>query len=496
MYLNCLELIRQGDLKNISCFGHPSQAYIGPLSAMWIISDGNIVAVRLLSLLLLMGFVWSISAIVRILLPTYRPVTQVLAVMAVISSSVLASNITQINGDIGILCGTTITLALLMRKEYTSAACAGVLLVFSKEIGMLIYSAMVGLFLLFDVCRSKTAMKKKVRSLRHALTLLLVPLMLLGIYLAIRVFILHQPAFFDFGGWEQEWQGKLPQMFLSFDLTSKWLWMVLAGPLALQFLWVQTSLTVIAALVLLARTAFRLPLRSKAISLHHSFLIAVLALFGMYITTRYPLFNNPRYLLFVYPLTSLLFVVGVEYLFANNFIKRTLLATIITLNLVSWTWSIDPVSRFLYGTISVGGKAMYPIASASRDRCCGHGRDQLIYNFQFLDIVSMGQMARDVALSLPSRTVITDPGNLFTFWPESFSVPDPVQREEKDVKYVSTHAAVEDPSLAQGALFVEYPHMPDGQKEALLKLFPKHEMKTLQRDGVMMEVYLLSSESE
>jgi hypothetical protein len=88
--------------------------------------------------------------------------------------------------------------------------------------------------------------------------------------------------------------------------------------------------------------------------------------------------------------------------------RRTLLGTLTVLALVSTVRTIDPVSRWLWGTFRFGDRSMLLMTSVTRE-CCGAGQDQLAYSLEFtalsglLGDVTSAEVRDSIAIVVPPR---------------------------------------------------------------------------------------------
>jgi hypothetical protein len=204
-------------------------------------------------------------------------------------------------------------------------------------------------------------------------------LVLLGLYLAARSLAPTQRLL-----WSNTERGHLLDDMTSFRLTDPVFLAAAAGIFLVNFLWIPSAFVAGDLAHRAYRWAFRLPSTPVPGAAPDAlgFVLAVTAVTAL-LLTRYRTFTNLRYFLPVYPLMLVAFYAAVARLPMRRALRVGLLATVAALLLVSNLRTVDPVSRAAYGTFAVGEHQLLDTTSIANE-CCGRGRDQLVYNLEFV----------------------------------------------------------------------------------------------------------------
>ena len=109
------------------------------------------------------------------------------------------------------------------------------------------------------------------------------------------------------------------------------------------------------------------------------------------------------------PLLLGVWYVAVVRLHLRPGVRRAVLGTYAALLAVSAMRTVDPVSRWLWGTFRFGSHQMLDMTSLTGE-CCGTGRDQLAYSLEFTRFHDLTDsvvtaLVRDTAtvIAVPSR---------------------------------------------------------------------------------------------
>jgi hypothetical protein len=316
----------------------------------------------------------AIYAFYRIAVALFTPgadaalLTLIFAAMPVWTASSI-----NLNPDFGVLVGFLIAVAMLLECRLAWATAAGVFMVLSKEIGLLLWLALAGLETLFAI----TTRGDRVRAL-----------------LKRSMYAIPPIAYFAAGKWLQSralpttWSKAQPTesliwTFLRLDLTDRHYAAYITDLFVLNFAWVMTAV-IVAWLVAIVALIFKhrpLPLAPTLDRRNVAFL-SLTALAITYLLTRYPTFNNPRYLLAAFPLFIVIFGVAAVTMIRVATTRAMVLALTAVLQLASMWQTVDPISRATFGTFPFGNHEILNMTSLTGE-CCGYGRDQLVYNLQF-----------------------------------------------------------------------------------------------------------------
>jgi hypothetical protein len=108
-----------------------------------------------------------------------------------------------------------------------------------------------------------------------------------------------------------------------------------------------------------------------------------------YFNTRVDTFHNPRYMMPLMPLFIILFAEATIIVFSRKAVRIAFLSVLLVLLYASETMTIDPVSKGIYSTFQFGDRSLLCMTHFSNE--CGqvNGRDQLMYNFEMLQLGSL-----------------------------------------------------------------------------------------------------------
>ena len=157
-----------------------------------------------------------------------------------------------------------------------------------------------------------------------------------------------------------------------------------AGLFVLGFMWVVSATIGTDLLVAGVRTARRLPDRPvPGAHLRSVAFLGVVTAVLTYALTSFRTWSNLRYFALLYPLFVMLAFSAMLRLGMGA--RARTLALGLCIGLFAWASfrSADPLSRLVYGTFSIGDRSMYRMASITGE-FHGPGRDQLVYNLEFV----------------------------------------------------------------------------------------------------------------
>lgn len=96
-------------------------------------------------------------------------------------------------------------------------------------------------------------------------------------------------------------------------------------------------------------------------------------------------YTNVRYFMQSLPFLLLLFYISLVYLIHNYKLRVFVLILVSFLFVLSCFFTIDPISKKIFGTFKFGIHDMLNMTSITKE-CCGYGRDQLVYNLQYANL--------------------------------------------------------------------------------------------------------------
>lgn len=278
------------------------------------------------------------------------------------------SNTINFNLDQGLLTFFLFFLLSYLKERYIFATLFAIFFIFTKEAALFLFP--VTLILAF-LCYPQ---KRYIDSIKRASQMIILPVLCFGVYAYYKTQIVGLPLF---------WQGlgDISQLFLKlFDIFK------FDGYLKVQFIQLfvmnfQWILTIIFIPLLLAYLTFFRKNVSKDVKKNIIFCGALLCVLFSLLSRFYP-YSNARYLLVLF----LIFLLLINQLIAiginNKYMRIGLNTLFLILFMPSLYQSLDPISNRIFGTFAFGEHKMLKMTSIAGD-CCGYGRDQLVYNFQF-----------------------------------------------------------------------------------------------------------------
>lgn len=443
-------------LQNFAFFGHPSHAYGLLFAVGQYVSFGSVVALNLTSIVMGNIGLAAFVIIVRKLWPEASRFELTLAGLLFAVQPGYAANTVNFNVDFGVAVWLLVVLALLIHRRYAWGALAGVMLVFTKEIGVLLYAAAAGLSALFFLLPA-SSYRPSLRRLTGLICTLLLPLLLFASYSVAKLYIWGSFPVWS-NGYEEWWQGQLVSMFLRVDLLDPGMRSTIANLFVLNFQWVATALIVCSIMLHYLRL-----LRGTASSpTSETKLLICLTVVGIYIVTRLVPFTNYRYIMAVSPLVLLLFLSGLQTMFRHASERCTALFWLTLLSVLSLHHSIDPVSARLFGDFAFGGERIFVLANLGHEAGSGYGRDQLVYNLQFTNLARLQDAAMTLVQPTDETSFVLSSEQWLGFrerW-DTHRAARSVDADAVLPRYMDVHDVLiaEDPPRTLYAL--EYPNMP------------------------------------
>lgn len=382
-YTDCIETAARQPLSwsAFNCAGHPTTAWAAILTPfVWLAPERLWPIVLVSAALGVVGLLAFYDLVLAICPGADREAALLTLCLGVFP--VVVSGTVDINPDHGVLVFFLLLLRALVRGKIGQAGAIGLLLVFTKEPGVLLGGLAAGVWALVFVIRGSDGARAKVRRLLQAWPLAVPPA-------AFGVYVLAAAA----SGADPLWHtGDRPvpllRTFTTFHVDQAFR-AQLVGIFVLQFAWVLTALAVWGWARIAARAILR---RGPAVSAPLLF-CNVLLLSATLLLTRYQTFLNLRYYIAIFPLLLICGFAGLRELWAARPLPReaTLAALALAFGLAALR-TVDPVSKALMGTVRFGEHDMLDMTRATGE-CCGHGRDQIAYNLEHLHLGRLESMA-------------------------------------------------------------------------------------------------------
>lgn len=392
-------------IANFGFYGHPAYLF-GLLYSVtqYLAPDGvSIVLLNLLSFAIGCLSIAAFHSIVRTLFPEEKSWNVLLMTLLFAVHPVVVANVVYFSPDAGILAFFLVTLALLLRGRHNLAALTGLLMVFTKEIGVALYALMIATYLLcYYTRRPELPVRMRIRFLLRRRWLFF-PVVAFLLYFIYNRYVRDSSGLWiDFSSTS----GFLGQTFLDWDFGSPRLLIAIKEMFVLNFLWIPTTVILVALIVRLWHAVFpghpthhMQPVQGRGIAV----VISLLVLSVLLLTRQIP-FMNVRYFLVIYPLTLLVFYYSLVYVTSKIEDNTVLLSALVVAQLVALQHSVDPVSLALFPTFPVGTGQMY--ALGKYDDCCGDGRDQLIYSLEYTALAETQDLAYAWIRPTPETVIV------------------------------------------------------------------------------------------
>lgn len=364
------------EFARLGCAGHFSHAYVFLLEVPALLGIDAMCGMLFINAVLGALAILSVHSIARCLLPgcQHRVDCSTIALAFAMHPVFIASAV-FINVDYGVLTFGLLTFACLLREKRLCAALVGCFLVFSKEVGAVVYLAMVGSFGLFVVVAGSGSKNVKIRQLVRAAPLV-TPLA------AVLAYVMWgrphaQPL------WGHMTAETIVRQLLTFAPFSNRTHAQFVGILVLDFMWIPSA--ALGAWVVWRLISRRLGYRTPAPgsgARDQRCLLGALVVISFFLT-GIQTSVSVRYYAIIYPLLLLASLVAATALPIRVAIRRALLGCLIVAFGISNFRTLDPMSRYAYGTFRFGSHPLLAMNSINAE-CCGFGLDQLVYNLEFV----------------------------------------------------------------------------------------------------------------
>jgi hypothetical protein len=384
VYANCvIGAAADGlSLESLRCAGHPTQGWALLLALPQMVSLGNVALLHFTNVALGILALASIRVVLARVFPAPEHARQLDFVTLICAvHPVLLSTLVQPNIDFGVYVFFFAALAALLSGAWGWTAVAGTLLCFSKETGVLVYALMLGLHAVWGTAAAEGPVANRLRFAAGQFAkrwVTALPLLLFGALLAWRTATIGAS-----GVWKHTWQQGTLDGFTFFDLSEATFRSYAAGLFVLGFAWVVSGIIGADALVGLWRMVRRAPYRAvRGADARLLTFLTVLTVVLTYLLTSFRTWSNLRYFALLYPLFVMMLFAALVRLGLGAKLRAAVIGVVAALFVVATYRSVDPVSRRVYGTFSVGERDMYRMSSITKEYG-GAGRDELVYNLQF-----------------------------------------------------------------------------------------------------------------
>ncbi len=381
-------------------------------------------------------------------------------------------------------------LLFLFKKRFFYAIAVGILLVFNKESGFMLYGVSVFLFIPLMIFNNPSLLNDKKKFVKE-ISALIIPILLFVIYMVIvpRTQI------------GNSWTEGIIKMS-RFYLLDKVIVAQLISLLVINFNWLISAMILINVVVIsmeyVRSRQHKLVPRTVFNSTYEGVYFYIMFIAIIYFLTRIPLFNNPRYML---PTLPILIILLGESL-VNVLRKQSLIKIALTLLLVLLTVSsfrtVDPVSKKVMGTFKFGSHEMLDMARFDGPgHEYGYGRDQLVYNFEFTQIHYLTEKIFD-RVGWWQKVFVVAPN---ATWVKDFGTFDITKRRRAmhgervyTLPFVFPFQILADSDAPRHLYYISYPHFDkdnvnENERAKLSRLYDLDEVITVEDEGYGIDVY-------
>ena len=399
----------------LRCGGHASEIYIGFVVLLQSLAATSYVPMLIANTLLLLAAAIGFARVAAIAFPGRQlEMDRALLVAAFSLNPAILAAVVQPGLDFPLVTGLVWCLVFLLERKTVGAVAMGIAMAFTKETGVLLYAVLMACYGLWFVARDGKTIRARAVALARLLPLG-APLVAFGTYLYYRS---HKAAAGTPVIWNATTTGE--GFFHQFLVPRLDLYLInyIVMALFMNFAWIATGFIAADAFVGTVHAAHRMPRR--AIDGADGRTVGFLALLTVavgYTLTRFATFGNSRYLVTLMALLLFPFLAALIRLRLRAPVRHAVLGVFAVVLVISSVRTVDPVSRWLYGTFPVGSNEMLHMTRITRE-CCGLGRDQLVYSLEFTSLDALTQRALATLPDMELATVVVpDSTNWLTIGP-------------------------------------------------------------------------------
>lgn len=470
-------------LASYGWWGHSSHGIAMFVSLFQFFGPGNTALLHLVFLFLTVLGIISLHVIFSEFIGR-NEVDRALFVFLIIFNPLFFSSSIMVSPDFAVLIFFVCFLACFMKKKYILAVFFALLSVFSKETGIMIYIVFVLSYGMVNITRLYRLFVKNRFELIHKVLLFLIPAFIFVLYIFINK--------------GRVWGGSATNIPSSFKFSSDVFYQRFLQMFVLNFGWIMSM--ILAAWVLFGKKALKYDRNSLIL---YALLVTdfIFILFNLFYNTV----THPRYVVLQVFFSVLFFCIIVTQGTKNILIRRFFLILILVLSFTQSFFTIDPVSKWVFGTFSFGRHEMLKISDDFSSRC-----DSMVYNTEFVNI---NRLLNKVNKSIHLKTTDTiifntlksnsDREQWLVYYEQVY-----VNKTTLELTYDDTNSfkprvfyvnALANMSIFDNRGNIYYVFLPwlsmnnqDSQLANIKKLFRIIESNRLEIDGYYIEVYKLA----
>lgn len=255
----------------------------------------------------------------------------------------------------------------------------------------------------------------------------------------------------------------------------------------LQFQWIATGAGAFGLLALARTRRLRWELVTPSTPWRR---VAVTVCASFAAVTTYRTYSNLRYFAIFLPFAWLGAVMVARRLAVAPRVRLAALAASLACLAVSARWSVDPLSRVVFGTFSIGRERMYDMTRISHE-CCGHGHDPLAYSFQF---TSFSRVLDSAMASLRPGDSLTIARTYWLGWRWLTPLDSTTSMRTVNARHAAYPPIVDAESLAVGSpgparlWYLEAPFVPDSSASVKRYYRPTGDARVFEASGARIRL--------
>lgn len=470
------------NLFNFENAGHPSFSYYLPMSLLQFFDFGNVFYLHATSTFMgTLAIIFFHKTLRKVYSDTGNGELYLLTAIFSFFPIFIANQL-HIGPDYAVLIFYIIFLYFYIKEDKILSVLTASFLMFTKEAGIMVYTATVVSFALVNLVSGKLSLREIAKQIKQNF-IYIIPPILFAARILYRVFILKQAALWNTSSKQMDFLPFPPEIMHRVPLS------YFLGIFIINFNWILTILVVIGFFAVFFRNRKKSLTREKRIIIS-LYLVFIISYFFL---TFYKTFINVRYFLPLYVLMIILSYAGLKFTAKSDKLRQFLLIVIFLIFFISNFDTLDPISQKIWGTFNFGSHKLLKITSITGE-CCGFGRDQLTYNLEFTYFDSLqNRFYQDVELS-STDTIAYHPLD----GPEIISRIDAKSHNRTariSTAFEPSVVTYTFPDLVSKPDRIYYLEFPNVDNEDILRYYLTYynveEIKTYKQDGYEMKVYLL-----